>query len=509
MQAGAAHAKICTNKHLQPHGIAASPHCGSYPSRDMKQTSIAKTLAALCAAAGLWSLHQAASTENTPAAKSVPAHASYLQPVADMQPEQQQQFRAGEKVFNNFWIAIPNADISKWWDLSQPGPGGGGWGLGPTFLATSCVQCHVQAGRGRVPEGSSGPLLQQTLRLSIPGEGPHGGPNPDPNYGVQIQSFDIIESKDQKRQTGEAEVHVDWKTSQFRFADGETIELRKPVIRVEKLNFGPLATGLMTSLRNTQAIYGLGYLEAVSEADILALADTQKAQGLNGRPNYVRDDVNDKTSLGRFGWKANQPSLKQQIAGAYHGDIGITSPLYPEQNCPPIQKACQQEKLTEKTELSEELWGQIAFWVSALDVPPPRDAGNPAVLHGEKLFAAARCTQCHVPELKTRAYPALPQLGNKRIRPYTDLLLHDMGPELADGRPDFKAGASDWRTSPLWGIGLSKQVNGSTNFLHDGRARNLTEAIVWHGGEATASRDAFAKLSKKERADLIAFLQAL
>ena len=304
-------------------------------------------------------------------------------------------------------------------------------------------------------------------------------------------------------------MHVDWKTSRFRFADGETIELRKPVVRIEKLNFGPLAAGVMTSLRNTQAIYGLGYLDAVSEADILALADTQKAQGLNGRPNYVRDDINNKTSLGRYGWKANQPSLQQQVAGAFHGDIGITSPLYPEQNCPSVQKACQREKLTEKTELSEELWTQIAMWLTSLDVPAPRDAGNPAVLRGEQLFTSLKCAQCHVPELKTSAYPALPQLGNKRIRPYTDLLLHDMGPELADGRPDFKASGSDWRTAPLWGIGLSKQVNGSTNFLHDGRARNLLEAIVWHGGEAAPARDAFARLSKKERTDLIAFLQAL
>ena len=478
----------------------------------MKHRPVLRTLALLGLTAGLaslYGLHLPAVSENAAPARSFPVHASYLQPVAGMTPEHQQQFRAGEKVFNNFWIAIPNDVISKWWDLSQPGPGGGGWGLGPTFLSNSCVACHVQAGRGNISDAGGGPLFQQALRLSIPGDGPHGGPNPDPNYGLQIQSFDIIESKDQKRQAGEAEVHVDWKTSPFRFADGETIELRKPVVRIEKLNFGPLAPGLMTSLRNTQVIYGLGYLDAVSEADILALAEAQKAQGLNGRPNYVRDDVNNRMSLGRFGWKANQPSLKQQIAGAYHGDIGITSPLYPEQNCPPAQKACQREKLTEKTELSDELWGQIAFWVSALDVPPPRDIGNPAVLRGEKVFEAARCAQCHVPELKTSAYPALPQLGNKRIRPYTDLLLHDMGPELADGRPDFKAGGADWRTSPLWGIGLSKQVNGSTSFLHDGRARNLMEAIAWHGGEATASRDAFAKLSKKERADLIAFLQAL
>lgn len=468
-----------------------------------------RPVAALALLAGLAAVHQGASTQATPPARPAAPHAAYLQPVPGLTPEQQQTFRAGEKVFNNFWIAIPNDVISQWWDLSQPGPGGGGWGLGPTFLATSCVSCHVQAGRGRVPDTGAGPLFQQTLRLSIPGEGPQGGPNPDPHYGLQLQPFDIIKSKDQTRQTGEGEVHIDWVTRRFRFPDGETVELRKPAIRIEKLNFGPLASGLMTSLRNTQPLVGLGYLEAVSEADILALAELQKSQGLNGRPNYVRDDINDSVALGRFGWKANQPSLRQQIAGAFHSDIGITTTLYREQNCPAIQKDCHLEKNPEKPELSDELWGQVAFWATALDAPPPADTNKPAVLRGEKLFHAARCAQCHVPELSTGAFPALPALAHKRIRPYTDLLLHDMGPELADGRPDFRAGGSDWRTPPLWGIGRSKQVNGSTHFLHDGRARSLVEAILWHGGEATTSREHFVKLSKKERAELVAFLEAL
>lgn len=475
----------------------------------MRPASIARTLAALAVLSGLAAIHLRASTQSTPPPREVPPHAAYLQPVSGLTPEQQQTFRAGEKVFNNFWIAIPNDVISQWWDLSQPGPGGGGWGLGPTFLATSCVSCHVQAGRGRLPEKGGGPLFQQTLRLSVPGADAHGGPLPDPHYGLQVQSFDIIKSKDQTRQAGEAEVHVDWTTRRVRLADGETVELRKPAIRIEKLNFGPLAQGVMTSLRNTQQIVGLGYLEAVSEEDILALAELQKSQGLNGRPNYVRDDINDRITLGRFGWKANQPSLKQQIAGAFHGDIGITSSLYREQNCPAVQKDCHLEKIPEKPELSDELWNQLAFWVRSLDAPAPVDTNNPAVLRGEKLFHAAKCAQCHVPELKTGAFPELPALANKRIRPYTDLLLHDMGPELADGRPDFRAGGSDWRTPPLWGIGRSKQVNGSTHFLHDGRARNLVEAILWHGGEAQASREHFAKMSKKERADLVAFLEAL
>jgi CxxC motif-containing protein (DUF1111 family) len=183
-------------------------------------------------------------------------------------------------------------------------------------------------------------LFIQSLRLSIPGEGPYGSPNPDPHYGLQMQSFDTVQRKDKSARAGEGEVHVRWEKQSFRFADGSTVELRKPVVEIKHLNFGPLADGVMMSLRNSQPIFGLGYLEAVSESDILALAELQKSQGLNGRPKYVRDDINDKTSIGRFGWKANQPSIKQQIAAAFLADVGVTSAVYPEQSCTPVQKEC-------------------------------------------------------------------------------------------------------------------------------------------------------------------------
>lgn len=265
----------------------------------------------------------------------------------------------------------------------------------------------------------------------------------------------------------------------------------------------------MHSLRNAQAMFGLGYLEAISESDILDLAERQKSQGLNGRPNLVRDDINDRMSIGRFGWKANQPTIKQQIAAALLNDVGITSTVYPTQNCPTIQKECLATYHTGKPEIRDDLWQAINFWLLALDAPARRDTTKPEVQRGAKLFDTARCAQCHVAELRTGTFEPLPLLSNQTIHPYTDLLLHDMGPDLADGRPDFRAGGADWRTPPLWGIGLSKQVNGSTSFLHDGRARNVLEAILWHGGEAKSSRDFFAGMSKAERADLIAFVNSL
>jgi CxxC motif-containing protein (DUF1111 family) len=444
----------------------------------------------------------------TQTSKQVLIQDVYKQPVAGLSSKQLKQFPQGEKVFNNFWMAVNNPLIPLTWDLSLPGPSGGEWGLGPTFLATNCAACHVNAGRGRMLD-SGGLAVQQVLRISVPGEDAHGGPKPDPKYGTDIQMFDIVTRKDPNQRAGEAEVFVDWVTQKFSFADGEELELRKPKVRVENLNFGPLAEGTMLSLRNAQAMVGMGYLEAISDKDILALAQMQKELGLNGRPNYVRDDIKQKTALGRFGWKANQPTVRQQIASAFAGDMGITSSLYPDPNCTAVQKECLEAIRNPKPELRPEMWEAITNWTLSLEVPQQRNKTKPEVKRGEQLFADTGCGGCHVSELRTGKFDAIPSLSNKTIRPFTDLLLHDMGPDLADGRPDFKASGSDWRTPPLWGIGLSKQVSASTNFLHDGRARNLTEAIVWHGGEAKPAKDKFVAMSKAQRTELLEFLNSL
>ena len=210
-----------------------------------------------------------------------------------------------------------------------------------------------------------------------------------------------------------------------------------------------------------------------------------------------------------FRSKANQPGVRQQIAAAFLGDLGVTSSIYPKQNCPPVQEGCKAMLPGDKIELREKMLEDLTFWVMSLDVPAPRGLDQPIVKRGEKLFVQARCASCHVPELRTGEFPALPQLSKRSFRAYTDMLIHDMGAGLADGRPDFKAGPRDWRTPPLWGIGLSKQVNGSTHLLHDGRTRNVLEAILWHGGEAQALRERFAGFTKAQREDLIAFVNAL
>ncbi len=420
-------------------------------------------------------------------------HEVYMQPVTGLSYAQLRLFEEGEKQFKAPWVVFPSL--------------AGEWGLGPTFLATSCAGCHVQAGRGRTFEGDA-IAFQQLVRLSIPGETQDGSPKPHPHYGDQIQPFGVYVGLKENLKPGEADVRIDWLPQTVKLPDGTDVELRRPRLRIENLNFGLLGEDTMTSLRNTQVLFGMGYLEAVPESDLRALAAEQKQYGLNGRLNLVRDDVHKQQALGRFGWKANQPSIRQQIAAAFLGDTGVTTPLYTEENCPPIQVACRAMPPGNRPELLGYNWDQLTFWSAALAPPPVRNASDPKVLRGAELFSRVQCALCHVPQMKTGDYPLLPQISNQTFSAFTDLLLHDMGEDLADGRPDFLAGPRDWRTAPLWGIGLSQQVNGSTHLLHDGRARNVLEAVLWHGGEAKPSREAFAALSANDRDALIAFVNS-
>jgi CxxC motif-containing protein (DUF1111 family) len=438
-----------------------------------------------------WQLSWAQIVRSQP--KPIPLNEAYLQAVPGLTYAQLRLFREGEKEFKVPWVVFPLL--------------GGHWGLGPTFIANACSVCHVQAGRGRTIDDAI--IVQQLLRVSVPGQGPHGEPNPHPHYGEQIQVFGVNVGLKDNLKPGEADVYIDWISSSVTLADGTPVALRRPQLRMENLSFGPLGEQTMTSLRNTQVIFGLGYLEAVPERTLKEIAAAQKAQGLNGRLNYVRDDIHQTTVLGRFGWKANQPSIRQQIVAAFLGDMGVTSSLYIEENCPPVQTLCLAMPPGNRPELLGYNWDQMEFWQAALAPPPARNLELPQVKHGEQLFQQAGCAACHLPELRTGDYPLLPLIANTTFRAFTDLLLHDMGEELADGRPDFLAGPRDWRTPPLWGIGLSAQVNGSTHLLHDGRARNVLEAILWHGGEAKAAKDAFSKMPADEREAIIAFVNAL
>lgn len=414
----------------------------------------------------------------------------------NMSFDRRQRFVVGNSFFNKNWVVAGNTTTGR-------------DGLGPTFNARSCSTCHRKDGRGRPPapgEDFNGMLL----RLSLPGAGPHGEPLPAGPYGDQLQSQAIPDVPVE----GVPRVH--YVEQPGRFADGAPYSLRVPTYTIESPTLGPLPAGLLVSPRVAPAMIGMGLLAAIPEADLLALADPddRDGDGISGRANQVWDVEAAALALGRFGWKANQPSVRQQTAGAFLGDMGISSSVFAGQNCPDGQAACRSAADGGDPEIDDDLLADVVFYSSTLAVPARRDVDAPAVQRGERLFLAAGCDACHTPMQRTGAVdpdardPVF-EAAEQTIFPYTDLLLHDLGPELADHRPDFAADGNEWRTAPLWGLGLVEAVNGHTDFLHDGRARSLLEAVLWHGGEASASRDHVLALSADERADLVAFLGSL
>jgi len=396
----------------------------------------------------------------------------------------------GRGLFRQSWVIAPAEDLET-------------AGLGPLYNQLSCLSCHAKNGRGQPPETPRQAMRSMLVRLSLPGQEPHGGPLPHPVYGSQLNEQGI------PGVPGEGQVNVDYREDKVVLADGETVGLRTPVYRFADLQYGAVPGGIQFSPRVGPPVFGLGLLEAVDEQTILQLAETGKQRGVHGHPNRVWDDERQRTVIGRFGLKANVATLKQQIAGAFIGDMGITSSLHPEENCTFAQSACKQTASARQPELSDAQLNAVLLYLRLLQVPAQRNSGEPTVRQGERLFNAVGCTACHTPMLTTGEFPELPQLSRQTLHPYTDLLVHDMGEGLADGRPDFQADGREWRTPPLWGIGLIEAINEHSYFLHDGRARNLTEAVLWHGGEALSSRQGFARLPAGERLALIRFLESL
>jgi CxxC motif-containing protein (DUF1111 family) len=423
--------------------------------------------------------------------RAIASEKAFTLPLANLAKEQLRAFFFGNRLFNTNWTQAPGSVES--FD-----------GLGPVFNRVSCSGCHTRDGRGQPPASPDDAMLSMLVRLSIPGTDAHGGPRPHPSYGDQLNDRAI------HGVPAEGRARIDYGEIAGAYADGETYTLAKPRYVITDLAFGPLGKDVMLSPRVAPQMIGLGLLEAVPEASLLAKADPddRDGDGISGRANLVWDHAAGRPAFGRFGWKANQPSLRQQAAGAALGDIGLTSPLLRVQNCGKAQNACAASVDGGTPELSEPFLDRLELYSRALAVPAQRNADSAVVQAGWALFRQAGCTACHTSTMTTGEHP-LEALSRQTIHPFTDLLLHDMGPELADGRPDFLADGNEWRTPPLWGIGLVKIVNGHTRFLHDGRARNLAEAILWHGGEGKAAREAFRALSKDERAALLAFLNSL
>lgn len=435
---------------------------------------------------------------------------AFSQPSGNIAPADELEFRIGNGLFRKLWVAAPS---------STPASDG----LGPLYNARSCEQCHIKDGRGHPPETAQDDAISMFLRVSV--MDPDGIPDdarlaqienyiatlPEPSYGTQLQDFALPDHAPEYR------LNVHYREDTITLADGTEVSLRHPSYRAEALGYGPLQKGAMLSPRVSPQMIGLGLLEAIPAADILAGADPDDldADGISGRPNIVWSLEFDQPMLGRFGLKAGSPTIMQQSAEAFAGDIGISSPLLPAgaAECTAAQTRCQTAihgdgdvRGTEIDALGMEL---VAFYSRNLGVPMRRNVGDAQVLRGKALFYETGCIACHRPSFVTHRLEDQPEQDFQLIWPYTDMLLHDMGPDLADNRPEARATGREWRTPPLWGIGLTEQVNGHTYFLHDGRARSLLEAVLWHGGEAQAQREAVVAMSRQEREALIAFLESL
>ena len=398
-------------------------------------------------------------------------------------------FEVGDSFFNQNWVAAPSSTESR-------------DGLGPTHNALSCSSCHSHDGRGKPPDYPGDPERGLLLRLSIPGS---DGPTEEPTYGGQLQDRSILGVPIEGR------IVVIYEEVRGQYPDGTKYNLRKPVYSIEDLAFGPLHPEVQISPRIAPATIGMGLLEAIPEAHLLTLADPDDANGdgISGRPNYVWDLRRGELVLGRFGWKANQPTVEQQAAGAFLGDIGVTSSLFTDENCPPSQEECGQAPNGGDPEIPDSRLEKVTLYIQTLAVPAMRNTEDKEVQQGARVFVQSQCSMCHTPRHETGDTHPLAPLRNQVIFPYTDLLLHDMGAGLADNRPDGQASGTEWRTAPLWGIGLVETVNGHTMFLHDGRARSIEEAILWHGGEAEEARQFFLGLTMEEREALIRFLESL
>jgi len=434
-------------------------------------------------------------------------------------------------------------------------------GLGPVFNNQDCNSCHQRDGRSSsitLAEGEERVLLGSDagifLRMSID-DGECTEPSVDNNYcqnvgvdgfGTQLFHRGVLQARadwEENPFIGQANVYLAYEYTTVEYADGSSVELKKPLFTIEqpydvisgnRLDSAILQADVRYSPRNGMPVFGLGLLELISEEDILALADEDdtNSDDISGRPNWVFDPIKARdgdpipVSLGRFGWKASTPSVRVQSLGALRGDMGITNTLFPDESI--ANTALHESYLARtgfmdtgvdeegNTEATQAFSDEVVFYAETLAVPARRNVDDESVIAGAQLFTQINCTGCHQPDFTTATGAlsiggvAAPEaLKGQHIYPFTDMLLHDLGEGLADNRRDFTATGVEWKTRPLWGIGLTKTVNPAAGFLHDGRAATIEEAILWHGGEAQQSKDDFMALTQIERQSLIDFVSSL
>lgn len=431
----------------------------------------------------------------------------FSHPSANLTFEEEQRFKLGNALFRKLWVSAPSSTLAS-------------DGLGPMFNARACQSCHIKDGRGHPPEGDSD-ATSMVLRLARPAQTQEETVDianyrvlnfPDPVYGKQLQDLAVPGLQSEGR------MEISYAEHPVELGDGSVVFLRQPHYSIADLTYGALHPDTVPSPRIANPMIGLGLVEAIHPSDIFALADEEDedGDGISGSTALTRDLETGEVVLGRFGWKAQNPSIRAQSAAAFAGDIGLSTPdiSNPFGDCTQEQPACfsyptgVQEHLGD-AEAPEQVLELVTFYSRHLAVPARRDVNDPQVLHGKRLFYEMECSSCHTPKFVTRRDNEEPALSFQLIWPYSDFLLHDMGEGLADGQTVGNADGREWRTPPLWGIGLTKIVSGHTFFLHDGRARSLLEAILWHGGEAEKSKQMFQRLSKDEREAVIRFLESL
>ena len=448
---------------------------------------------------------------------------SFQLPAANLNDDLKPNFHAGKALANQPWVKAPTVTFAR-------------DGLGPIYNARTCLTCHIKGGKGFIPADNKTPLTSTLVRLSIlPEFSPldavekiqtlkTSGHLPHPVYGDQIQSQSISLAHQLRHSqkpgvlkhdvAPEAYIHINWQEKVFTYPDQSQINLRFPELDFKYLGYGDINEDAVFSIRVAPMIHGMGLISLISDDDILALSDENDGNqdGISGRPNQVWNVETQRTEIGRFGLKANKPTLEMIVSGAFTNDLGITNSLAPNQPCTDLQPTClnmPDGNDDEGVELPDHLLKMVVNFNRNLAPVVRRTPKHKEVLAGRDLFYQSGCHQCHNPGFTTQKSSEFPHLSQQRIWPYSDFLLHDMGPELADGRPDFLASGNEWRTPPLWGVGLLSQVNGMSTLLHDGRARTVEEAILWHGGEAELAKNRFVQLQKQDRERLIQFVNSL
>jgi CxxC motif-containing protein (DUF1111 family) len=420
---------------------------------------------------------------------------AFSQKITPLNNDEEDIFVLGKSFFEFPWVVAPSSTKAR-------------DGLGPLFSANNCITCHMNNSRGFSIDGnlSEGIIPRSlALRLSLNSDviDETLGFAPEPTYGHQINRNSAFGLP------FEATPKVEYSYITDTFSDGESYTLRSPRYYLENLGYGELHADTEFSVHVAAQLVGLGLIEAIKEGDILALSDPEdeNSDGISGRQNRVYNRETNSTTGGRFTWKASLPSVRQQVALALLSDIGITSPLYSEDSCGKQQALCI-ENSRDEIDAPAYVLDSLEYFLKNIAVPKQRNSETPQVQKGFTIFKSLDCIKCHHDNYIT-GESEVSALSGVEIHPFSDFLIHDMGDGLADERSEFLATGSEWRTPPLWGIGLFKATTGKHHYLHDGRARDIKEAILWHGGEAIGAKKAFIKMPKNDREALLAFLNSL